>query len=577
MAEGAGILTNPYGEFDTMFIAHGEFLRKYAHWILAGVLLLLLPGFVLLFSPTASMKQQRASLPTINGKPIELAEFQNAREAAAADIILGKGRQARTSQMEDQISVAAVQRLILMRKAKELGIRVTDDELVQQIRALPVLLNEQTKQFDPDRYQRYIISLNNLNVTEMQFEEAMRTQIILSRLRALVGSGAKVTPTDLQLSYIPLHEQTTIDYVEFNASDRKESFDIKDDEAKAYYEKNKEHLRTPAVVKARYVIFSIPEAKKSVKIGDEELVEYYDRNKEKYLDTTGKPKFFADVKDEVKKDLTDIRAERLAGDRATAFTVKLVPEGGAVHPDFTKTAADSGLSPQETDFFNLRDPVPNVHAGQQFNQAAFSLTPDMSISDPIRGEDGYYVMEYVASKPSGIPPFEQVKSQVLDRIRQQRAYEAAVANGRELSTKVKDAVAAGKSFSEACASLNLKPKILGPFTLTDVTTNFAAANQIKEVALGMQTNSVSDFISTPTGGLFFHLKTRTAPKPEDLEKDKQQLETQLLDESREALFQDWANSVIRAEHVDYKLKTQAPQQQQPAEDTEPDGQSAPAS
>src|SRR5579859_1259518 len=336
MVEGTGIVPRSHGDI-TMFIAPGAWLRKYAHWILAGVLLLLLPGFVLLFSPTASMKQQRASLPTINGKPVDVTEFQNARNTALADMVLSKGRQpTHTSQLDDQLNMAAIQRIVLLKKARELGVRVTDDELVQQIRAMPVMQNEQTKQFDPDRYQRYIISLNNLNVNEAQFEESMRTQIILSRLRGMVGAAAKVTPTELQLSYIPLHEQTTVDYVEFNASDRKEPFDIKDDEARAYYEKNKENFRTPAMVKVRYVIFPVSEAKKSLKIGDEEFVDYYDRNKEKYADATGKPKFFADVKDEVKKDLTGIRAERLAGDRATAFTVKLVPEGGAARSDFAK-------------------------------------------------------------------------------------------------------------------------------------------------------------------------------------------------------------------------------------------------
>ena len=105
-----------------MFIAHGEWLRKYAPWILAGVLLLLLPGFVLLFSPTASVKAQRSQLPTIGGKPVNFAEFQNARNAVMTDIILSKGRQPpHTAQLDDDLNMAATQRLVLMRKAKKVG------------------------------------------------------------------------------------------------------------------------------------------------------------------------------------------------------------------------------------------------------------------------------------------------------------------------------------------------------------------------------------------------------------------------------------------------------------------------
>jgi peptidyl-prolyl cis-trans isomerase D len=549
-----------------MFITHGEWLRKYAPWILAGVLLLLLPGFILLFSPTAAVKEQRSQLPTINGKAIDLATYQTERASVMTGLILTKGRQpTHTTQVDDEINMRTVQRIILLQKAKELGIRVSDEDLVQQIRSLPILQNDQ-RQFDPEHYQRYIIYLNNLGVSEVQFEEAMREEVMISRLRMFVGMAAKVTPGELQLDYTPPHEQMTIDLVEFNAADHKGTFDIKDDEARAFYSQNQEKFRTPAMVKVRYVYFTVSDARKSVTLGDGEIAEYYDRNKDKYVDATKKPKALADVKDEVKKDLIELRAERLAGDRATGLSVKLVHEPGTPNPDFTKLAADSGVTPQETDFFDVRSAVSGVTAGRQFNQAAFSLGADIPFSDPVRGDDGYYVLEYLAGKPSEIPAFEQVKAQVIDLIQRHRALEATVKEGHELDTKVKDAVAAGKGFVDVCASLGLKTRTFGPFTLSEESTNFPSANQVKEIALGMATNAVSDFIPTATGGLFFHLKQRTPPSPGEFEKDKAQFEAQLSEENSQALFQDWANSMARDEHIDYKLKARPPQ---PADDSEP--------
>jgi len=560
-----------------MFIAHGQFLQKYAHWILAGVLVLLVPGFVMLFSPSANVKQQRAQLPTIDDKPVNFAEFQTERTTAMAEVTLNRGRQpALTTKLDNELKVRAVQRLILLRKASELGIRVTDDEVIGQIRSLSLLQNEQ-RQFDLDRYQRYMIYLNNLGISESQYEQVIREQLMLAQLRALVGSAMKVTPTELQLAYAPSHEETTIDYVEFNADQHKEPIDVKDDEARAFYAQNREKFRKPAMVKVRYVYFAIPDARKSVTVGDDELAEYYDRNKAKYVDDAKKPKPLADVKDEVKNDLLDLRAERAAGDRATGFSVKLVHEPGTPSPDFTKIAADSGVTPKETDFFDLHGVVSGIGTNQQFNQAAFTLGSDMPFSDPVRGKDGYYVLEYVASQPSEVPPFEQVQDKVIDVIKRQHAYEATVKQGRELDTKVKAAVAAGKTFPDVCASLGLKRKSFGPFTMLEETTNFPFASRVKEMVLGMPTNAVSDFIPTPTGGLFFQLQQRTSPKPDDFEKDKQQMEAQLLEQNRDALFQDWANSVVRDEHVDYKIKTPTPQQEQPTEEPEPAPQPAPAS
>ncbi len=564
-----------------MFIAHGERVRKYMPWILAGVLVLMLPGFLVMFGPSGSVKQQRSQLPTLGGKPVNFAEFQAARDAVTTDIILNSGhRPPGTLQVEDEINIRAIQRLILLRKARELGLRASDEEVVRAIRSQPLLLNDQ-KQFDPDRYQRYVIYLNNLGVSEAQFEETMRGEILLSQLRALIATAAKITPTALQLAYVPLREQATIDYVEFNATDRKEPLDVKDDEAKAFYEQNREKFRKPALVKVRYVYFTIPDARKSVTLADDEITEYYDRNKDQYLDAEKKPKPLAGVKDEVKKDLLDLRADRLAGDRATGLSVKLVHEPGTALPDFSKVAAESGLTPKETEFFDLHSAVSGVDAGQQFNLAAFSLSPEVPFSDPVHGTNGYYVLEYVASKPSEIPTLDEVKDQVVDRVKRQLAFNATVKQGQELDTKVKAALATGKSFTDACTALGLKVKITKPFAHDEETDSLPFEKQVnervKEMVIGMATNSVSDFVVTTRGGLFFHLKQRLSPKSEDSEKEKKQLEAALLARSREALFQDWANSVILAERVDYKSKAPPAEQTPPAEETEPAGQPVPSS
>jgi hypothetical protein len=93
----------------------------------------------------------------------------------------------------------------------------------------------------------------------------------------------------------------------------------------------------------------------------------------------------------------------------------------------------------------------------------------------------------------------------------------------------------------------------------------------------MATNAVSDFLATPTGGIFFHLKQREAPKPIESDTVRKQLEAQLLQQDREALFEDWANSVMRAEQVDYKRRVPVPQRGSSPGETAPADQPAPGS
>ena len=186
------------------------------------------------------------------------------------------------------------------------------------------------------------------------------------------------------------------------------------------------------------------------------------------------------------------------------------------------------------------------------------------------------MLAYVDSKPSEIPTFEEVKTQVIDQIRRQRAYDATVKRGRELDAKVKAAVAAGKNFADTCKSLGLTVKTSEPFTLIGGATNLPYASSIKEVVLGMATNAVSDFLTTPNGGIFFHLKQREEPKPLESEPVRRQLEAQLLQQDRQSLFEDWANSVMRAEQVDYKRRAPVPQRGSPTGEPAPEEQPAPA-
>jgi hypothetical protein len=563
-----------------MFISTGDFVRKHGPIIL-GVILAVSVGMGLLFTPASPLTGRRQSgggLATIKGKPVDNSpEFQTVRYNVLASIELARGRQpVRNAAFEDDLNVRSLHEMVLLRKARELGIHVTDDEVVHQIRMLPIMLNDQ-KEFDPNRYSQYLIFLNNLNISESQFEDVIRQELLLAHLRALVSSTAEVTPAELQLSYNILEEPTTIDYVELNAADHKDTSAVTDEEARAYYDANQDKFRTPALVKVQYVYFTVSDAKKSVTIGDDDLNEYYQRNINRYIDATGQTNPLASVKEDLRKELLDLRAERLTGDRATAFTVKLVPQSGGPTPDFAKIAAEEGLTVKETDFFDLQGAVKGVEAGPEFNKAAFSLAPDVPVSDPVPGKDGYYVLDYVASRASGVPPFDEVKAQAVERIRQQRAYDATIKHGRELDDKIKAAVAAGRSFADACKSFGLTVKSPGSFTFVETVTNLPFASTIKEIALGMPTNAVSDFLTAPTGGIIIHLHGRQPPKP--LQPDSQggkMLDAQLLQQNREALFEDWAISLMRAEQVEYKRRARPAQQPPATGETEPAEQPAPA-
>jgi hypothetical protein len=75
----------------------------------------------------------------------------------------------------------------------------------------------------------------------------------------------------------------------FRAASNAAPVTVTDDEAKTFFEKNKETYRTPKQVKVRYAYFLLADAKKSVAITDADVADYYERNKTHYVDTNDVP------------------------------------------------------------------------------------------------------------------------------------------------------------------------------------------------------------------------------------------------------------------------------------------------
>ena len=546
-----------------MFIAHGEKLRKNARWIMAGVLLLLIPGFVALFTTTGRTDRQGGDLPTIHGKPVNAAEFERMLGLVQAQYVVLQGRELRkTAAALDQLKQEAVIQLLMDRKANELGLRVSDAELAQQVRRLPVLLNE-AGQFEPERYRRLTIYLNNKGINEAAFEHVLRAQLLHEKLQQLVTAVAQATPAEIQQAYLPLHEKLTIDLVRFEMADNQTPVTTSNAEVRAFYEQSKESFRTPARVKVRYATFPVADALKTVKLTDDEIAEFYDRNKFKYTDTNNVPKPLAAVKTELQDELLKIHAERAAGDRATELTVKLVRQTDNLKPDFSKLCADMGAAVKETAYLTAHDKLPGLEVGPDFLQKAFTLSSDQPYSDPIAGTNAFYVLEFVDGQPSAIPAFEEVQEQATAQVKRLRRYASTLDQARATVEQLKKLVAGGRTFAGACAELKLKIETPAPFTVSDEKPDLPAAASIQQASLAMKVGAISDVLRTLTGGVVFSLHGRQTADLAEFDKNKEQLTRQVLQRNRQALFNDWIQTLIHDEQVDFKIKSRQPEPEEP--------------
>jgi hypothetical protein len=91
---------------------------------------------------------------------------------------------------------------MLLEKAEEMGLTVTDAELARDIRATPAF--QAGGEFSPEAYFRAVRSV--FHETPQGYEEMRRRNLISGRLKQLIFQSAKLSPSEVQELYAKAHK-----------------------------------------------------------------------------------------------------------------------------------------------------------------------------------------------------------------------------------------------------------------------------------------------------------------------------------------------------------------------------------
>ncbi len=527
-----------------MFIVHGSWFRRNIRWLLAVILALLIPSFIALYTNVDTSRRTDVPLPTVDGKPVNPAVFQQARTTVIDEALLRSGGQLpRTSEFAEYIQQQTLLRMLMLEEAERLGIQVDDDTLVAHIRRQPFLLNQQGR-FDPNRYREFIVGLNANRITETRFENLMRQQVIMEQLRNLVSTTAKVTPLQVKDTFRALNESVVVDYAVFTFDDDGSGIEVTADELEGYYQLNQERYRTSRRSKVRYTFVPLDPAGQTVT--EQDITTFYENSSNRFPTNT-----LDEVKEEIRAELTRSRALYAAGDRATELTVKLVPDSDAPTTDFAAIATAAGLAVTETDYFAAGDEIPGIAAetAPVFIRSALSLSAASRVSDPVETENGFYVIELLDSQPSEIPALDTIRDRVTADLRKERAVQQAAARARAIAEDIRAAVGAGQTFAAAAQAAGLEPATSKAFQLGGASPDLPGAGQVRERALGMRLGQVSDFIRTADGGVVFAVKERTQPTDQQFEVERARTVQLLERQQQDAVWQAWVRDLLQRRQV----------------------------
>ena len=466
-------------------------MRRHKNWLKWSLALVVL-AFIALYIPATNNSATGAgpndAVATVEGNDVTVAQFRRAysRQMEAYRSAYGATmdeRMLRQLGIDQRIVQQLIEEEIAVAEAKRLGITATDEEVKQRILAIPSF-QENGQFIGYDRY-RQMLQMQNPPVRESDFEEQVRRSISVEKLQAALTNWISIADNEVEAEFRKRNEKVKLAVVTFPADKFREGTQASDEEVAAAFEKNKEAYRIPEKRKVKYALLDIQAIRDRITVTPQDVQRYYEDNAQQYstpeqvrashvlLKTEGKNEA------EVKKLAEEIAAKARGG----ADFAGLAKQYSQDESNNTKGG--------DLDFFGRNAMVP------EFDQVVFAMEPGQ-ISDPFKTSFGYHVVKLTDKRAASSRPLDEVRAQIEDQIKWQRAQDEAQRTADDIASQLKTP----EDFETVAKTRGLTVAESGFFAREEPIAGLGVAPAAAEQAFTMKSGEVSPAIRTPQGFAF---------------------------------------------------------------------------
>ncbi len=376
--------------------------------------------------------------------------------------------------------------VILNKYAEQLGVVISTDEIRDSIKKTPYF--QKNGQFSPGLYQ---LALRNLGMTAAQYEATVRQDLLLEKVRALIGSNAVVTDDELREIYKQRFVKINCDYFTFLPGKFMDKVTVTDADLKEYYDKNPEDFRVGDQIKVDYVHFNPEDYMDSIDVTDDDVFDYYDANVDRYKQgeqfrashilfkvAKDAPK---EKWDEALKKAQDIKKEIDAGEDFAELAKQYSEDSSA------SKGGDLGYFGKGRMVKPFQDAVESLEIGQ--------------VSDPVKSRFGYHIIKKTDYKKAGYKKIEDVKASIIMAIKQEQAKKQAMDKAQALF----DSIQEGQSLKDAVKDPKIEIKQSDFFEVKSPPKEFGRSRRLDTILSNLEKGTVSIPVETFKGVFLFEL------------------------------------------------------------------------
>jgi peptidyl-prolyl cis-trans isomerase D len=311
-------------------------------------------------------------------------------------------------------------------EAARLGLRVTDEEHADLLKKLVPTAYVGDSFIGMDKYTAEVQSRFQVDVPE--FESEVKKELLQEKFQRLVTDGISLTQGEILDEYRRNNEKIKIDYVVIKPEDLQAKIEASDAELAAYFEKNKAQYIVPERRTIDYAVLDYAQLRQRAQITEDEEKGYYQSHIDAY-----KLEDRAHVAHILFKTVGKTDAE-VAEIKKKAEDVLNKAKHGAKFADLAKQYSEDTTKDKGGDL----DWIVRGQTVPEFEAAAFSL-PKGSISDLVKTQYGFHIIQVIDRQMARTQTFDEVKASIQSQLQQEKGDQLGETQSAQIAEEIRRA------------------------------------------------------------------------------------------------------------------------------------------
>jgi peptidyl-prolyl cis-trans isomerase D len=514
-------------------------MRRHMNWLKWSLGIVCL-AFVIFYIPDflqgkGADAASSDTVATVEGHEITAGEFRKTYQAQLQAYRSAYGNNMSEQLLkqlgvEQQILQQMVDERAALAEADRVNISASDEEVRQRILSYPAF--QENGGFIGEQRYRQLLRMQQPPMQPSDFEESIRNQLTVEKLRASLTDWMSIPEKDLDQEYRRRNDKVKLAVVSFTTDTFRAQATASDADVASYFDAHKADFKIPEKRKIRYLLIDVDALRAKVAVPAADVERAYNSGIEQYTTPEQVRASHILFKTDGKDD---------AAVKAKAEDVLKQAKAGADFAELAKKYSEDESSAKnggDLDYFSKGRMVP------EFDEVAFTLQPGQ-ISDLVKTQFGYHIIKVVDKKAAATKTLAEVRPQITDQL----AYERAQAQAADLAQKLEKEIGKPSDLDTVAKAQGLTVQESGFFARDEPILGLGPSPEAAGKAFEMKTGEVGGPVRTSRGFAFETLVAKQDPYVPKLDEVKDRVKDEVIKVKARELSQQ------KAVEIAAKLRT----------------------